>query len=98
MVMMHEEKTGPNYLGAHGRAPGKTLILWSAGRFNGGYDGYTFVVRWKFRDDGTLTPEIGATGVPQHIVTGETSPTGAFIGFHPGNKQKAFAPSHVHAY
>jgi hypothetical protein len=67
MVMMHEERTGPNYLGAHGRAPGKTLVLWSAGRFNGGYDGYTFVVRWKFRDDGTLTPEIGATGVPQHM-------------------------------
>ena len=97
MVMMHEERTGPNYLGVFGRTPGKTLVLWSAGRFAGGTDGYTFVVRWKFRDDGTLIPEVGATGIPQHLSTGDTSPTGAFIGFGP-NKQKVFAPSHVHSF
>jgi primary-amine oxidase len=97
MVMMHEERTGPNYLGKHGRAPGKTLVLWSAGRFSGGYDGYTFVVRWKFRDDGTLTPEIGATGVPQHLATGDSSPYGSFIGFNE-KKEKVFAPGHVHTF
>jgi primary-amine oxidase len=96
-VMMHEERTGPNYLGQFGRAPGKTLILWSAGRFSGGQDGYTFVVRWKFRDDGTLMPEMGATGVPQHLATGDTSPTGALIGLD-AKKQKVFAPSHMHAF
>jgi primary-amine oxidase len=97
MVMMHEERTGPNYLGQFGRAPGKTLVLWSAGRFSGGQDGYTFVVRWKFRDDGTLIPEVGATGVPQHLGTGDSSPTGAFIGWS-ARKEKTFAPSHVHSF
>lgn len=97
MVMLHEERTGPNYLGQFGRAPGKTLVLWSAGRFSGGRDGYTFIIRWKFRDDGALIPEVGATGVPQHLRTGETSPTGAFIGFNKG-KEKVFAPSHVHSF
>ena len=97
MVMMHEERTGPNYLGQFGRAPGKTLVLWSAGRFTGGQDGYTFIVRWKFRDDGTLIPEVGASGVPQHLKTGDTSATGAFIGLNKG-KEKVFAPSHVHNY
>jgi primary-amine oxidase len=97
MVMMHEERTGPNYLGKYGRVPGKTLVLWSAGRFAGGLDGYTFVVRWKFRNDGTLIPEIGATGVPQHLSTGDSSPFGSFIGFNK-TKQKVFAPSHVHNF
>jgi primary-amine oxidase len=97
MVMMHQERTGPNYLGQFGRVPGKTLVLWSAGRFSGGDDGYTFVVRWKFRDDGTLIPEVGATGVPQHLATGDTSSTGAFIGLNKA-KEKVFAPSHIHAF
>ncbi len=97
LVMMHEERTGPNYLGGLGRAPGKTLVLWAAGRFTGGQDGYTFIVRWKFRDDGTLVPEVGATGVPQHLATGDSSTTGAFIGLDK-NKEKVFAPSHVHNF
>ncbi|OAI48440.1 hypothetical protein AYO44_06915 [Planctomycetaceae bacterium SCGC AG-212-F19] len=95
-VMLHEEKTGPNYLGAYGRVPGKTLVLWTSLHFSGPPDGYTFVVRWKFRDDGTLIPEVGATGVPQHLRTGDTSPTGAFVGMK--NKEKVFAPSHVHNF
>ncbi len=96
-VMMHEERTGPNYLGQFGRAPGKTLVLWSAGRFTGDVDGYTFVIRWKFRDDGTLLPEIGATGVPQHLKTGDSSSTGALIGLN-DKKEKVFAPSHIHSF
>jgi primary-amine oxidase len=97
VVMMHEERTGPNYLGEYGRAPGKTLVLWSAGRFTGPPDGYTFIVRWKFRDDGTLIPEVGATGAPQHSRTGETSATGALVGLN-RNLNKVFAPSHIHAF
>ncbi len=89
--------TGPNYLGQFGRVPGKTLVLWSAGRFEGGQDGYTFIIRWKFRDDGTLIPEVGATGVPQHLATGDTSSTGAFIGRNE-KKEQVFAPSHVHNF
>ena len=95
MVMIHEERTGPNYLGKFGRSPGKTLVLWSPGFFNGTIDGYTFVVRWKFHEDGMLIPEIGASGVPQHLKTGDSSPTGSFIGFNE-QKEKVFAPSHVH--
>jgi primary-amine oxidase len=97
MVMMHEERTGPTYLGQYGRVAGKTLVLWSAGRFSGGRDGYTFIVRWKFRDDGSLMPEIGATGVPQHLSTGESSPFGSFIGLDE-KKAKVFAPSHIHNF
>jgi primary-amine oxidase len=96
-VMMHEERTGPSYLGQFGRVPGKMLVLWSAGHFPGPPDGYTFIIRWKFRDDGTLIPEIGATGVPQHLATGDTSPTGAWIGVS-DRKEKVFAPSHVHHF
>ncbi len=95
MVMIHEERTGPNYLGKFGRSPGKTLVLWSPGFFNGTIDGYTFVVRWKFHEDGMLIPEIGASGVPQHLKTGDSSPTGSFIGYNE-QKEKVFAPSHVH--
>ncbi len=97
MVMMHEERTGPSYLGQHGRAPGKTLVLWSAGHFAGYRDGYTFVVRWKFRNDGTLIPEVGATGVPQHLGRGNSSPVGSLIGLDE-RRQKVFAPSHVHCF
>jgi primary-amine oxidase len=97
MVMMHAERTGPSYLGQFGRVQGKTLVLWSAGRFSGNLDGYTFIIRWKFRNDGTLIPEIGATGVPQHLATGNTSATGAFIGLTKA-KEKVFAPSHGHAF
>jgi primary-amine oxidase len=96
VVMLHEERTGPQYLGQFGRAPGKTLVLWAAGRFTGPPDGYTFLVRWKFQNDGTLVPEVGATGVPQHLRTGDTSPTGAFIGLE--RQTKIFAPSHVHNF
>ncbi len=96
-VMLHEERTGPNYLGAFGRVPGKTLVLWTGLHFSGPPDGYTFLVRWKFRDDGTLIPEVGATGVPQHLKTGDSSPTGAFIGTDP-SRGKVFAPSHMHLF
>jgi primary-amine oxidase len=96
-VMLHEEKTGPNYLGVFGRVPGKTLVLWTSLHFSGPPDGYTFVVRWKFRDDGTLIPEVGATGVPQHLKTGDTSSTGAFVGTNQ-KKDKVFAPSHTHQF
>jgi primary-amine oxidase len=96
-VMLHEEKTGPNYLGEFGRVPGRTLTLWMASHFPGPPDGYTFIVRWKFRDDGALIPEIGATGVPQHLDTGDTSPTGALIGVDE-NLDKVFAPAHIHHF
>jgi primary-amine oxidase len=95
-VMMHEERTGPNYLGGAGRIPGRVLVLWMASRFEGPPDGYTFVVKWKFRDDGMIIPEVGATGVPQHLQEGDTSEFGANIGRE--DNRKVFAPAHVHQF
>jgi primary-amine oxidase len=86
-VMMHEEGVGLSYLGNLGRAYGKMLVLWCA--YN--LDGYYYVSRWRFRDDGCLMPEIGLTGPLQHTGTGDPSPHGSLVG-----KDKVFAPSHVH--
>jgi len=87
VVMMHEEATGLSYLGDLGRAYGKALVLWCAYDL----DGYRYISRWHFREDGQLTPEIGLTGPLQHTGRGESSPFGSLVG-----KGRLFAPSHVH--
>src|SRR5205085_880446 len=87
VVMMHEEATALAYVGNLGRAYGKTLVLWAA--YNLG--GYHYISRWNFREDGTLTPEIGLTGPLQHLDKGDASELGSLVG-----KDKLFAPSHVH--
>ena len=87
VVMMHEEATGLSYVGNLGRAYGKTLVLWCAYNLSG----YHYVSRWNFREDGTLTPEIGLTGPLQHLDKGDSSEHGSLVG-----KDKLFAPSHVH--
>jgi primary-amine oxidase len=87
VVMMHEESTGLSYVGNLGRAYGKMLVLWCT--YN--LDGYYYISRWKFRDDGCLMPEVGLTGPLQHTRPGDaSSPLGSFVG------KKTFAPSHVH--
>jgi primary-amine oxidase len=86
-VMMHEESRGLSYIGNLGRAYGKMLTLWCA--YN--LDGYYYISRWHFRDDGCLMPEIGLTGPLQHTGTGDASPVGSLVG-----KDRVFAPSHVH--
>ena len=65
-VMMHEEQIGFLYADTQGLALGKMLVLWSMVHFKGLGDGYTYVIRWKFRNDGSLCPEVGATGGLQH--------------------------------
>jgi primary-amine oxidase len=87
VVMMHEEATGLCYVGNLGRAYGKALVLWCA--YN--LDGYHYISRWHFRDDGSLMPEIGLTGPLQHTGKGGPSPYGSLVG-----KGNLFAPSHVH--
>jgi primary-amine oxidase len=87
IVMLHEESTGLSYVGNLGRSYGKALVLWSA--YN--LDGYYYISRWRFRDDGCLMPEIGLTGPLQHTGTGDASEFGSLVG-----KNKVFAPSHVH--
>jgi len=99
VVLMHEEKTGPNYLGMFGRVPGKMLVLWSTMCFSypDDPDGYIYLIRWKFRDDGTLMPEVGVTGAPRHLAQGDTSAVGALVGKDLLD-HKVFAESHVHNY
>jgi len=87
VVMMHEEATGLSYVGNLGRAYGKNLVLWCAYNLSG----YHYISKWNFREDGTLTPEIGLTGPLQHLGKGNSSEYGSQVG-----KDKLFAPSHVH--
>lgn len=97
VVMMHEENLGPSYLGTLGRTPGKMLVLWAAALFPGGEDGYTYILRWKFRSDGTLIPELGATGVPQFLKDGDSTPYAPRIG-KKEDGSRVRAPAHVHTY
>ena len=65
LVMMHEEPLGLNYFGQAGRDHGKMLVLWSMARFPGPGGGYVYILRWRFRNDGSLLPEVLATGALQ---------------------------------
>ncbi len=96
-VMMHEEPFGFLYAGTQGRAPGKMLVLWSMVHFKGLGDGYTYVVRWKFRNDGSLCPEVGATGGLQHLNVGAGTEAGVVVG-KDEHGEAVFAPSHVHNF
>ena len=96
-VMIHEEPLGFLYAGKQGRAPGKMLVLWSMAHFPGTEDGYTYIIRWKFRNDGSLCPEVGATGGLQHLNTGAGTDAGTVVG-RDANQQPVFAPSHVHNF
>jgi primary-amine oxidase len=99
VVLMHEENSGPNYIGMFGRVPGKMLVLWTTMCFSypDDPDGYVYLIRWKFRDDGTLMPEVGVTGAPRHLRQGETSPVGALVG-KDLMEHNVFAESHAHNY
>ncbi len=96
-VMIHEEPLGFLYAGKQGRAPGKMLVLWSMAHFPGIDDGYTYVIRWKFRSDGSLCPEVGATGGLQHLNTGVGTDAAVVVGRDARN-EVVFAPSHVHNF
>ena len=96
-VMMHEEPIGFLYAGSQGRAPGKMLVLWTMVHFKGTGDGYTYVIRWKFRNDGSLCPEVGATGGLQHLNVGVGTDAGLVVG-KDDMGHDVFAPSHVHNF
>ena len=96
-VMMHEEPIGFLYAGTQGRALGKMLVLWSMVHFKGLGDGYTYVIRWKFRNDGSLCPEVGATGGLQHLNIGAGTDAGRVVG-KDDQGEEVFAPSHVHNF
>jgi primary-amine oxidase len=96
-VMIHEEPTGFLYAGQLGRAPGKMLVLWTMAHFPGPNDGYTYVLRWKLKTDGSLCTEVGATGGLQHLNTGKDPDQGLVVA-KDGQEKPIFAPAHVHNY
>lgn len=96
-VMLHEEPVGFLYAGSQGRAPGKMLVLWSMAHFPGPNDGYTYVIRWKLKSDGSLCPEVGATGGLQHLNVGKDTGRGLTVG-KDADGAPVFAPSHVHNF
>ena len=101
-VMIHDEETGFAYAGAAGRAPGKMLVLWSMCHFPGpgdgvNNDGYTYVIRWKFFNDGRIRAEVGATGGLQHLNIDKNKARGVFVG-KDSKGERVFGPSHVHNF
>src|SRR5262245_38692054 len=76
VVMIHEESSGLSYLGPRGRAYGKMLTVWCAYDM----DGYYYICRWRFHDDGCLEPQVGLTGPLQFVSTGKSSPHGSLVG------------------
>jgi primary-amine oxidase len=93
VVAMHEESAGLVYMGEAGRAYGKMLVLWCSSRLGG----YTYLIRWRFRDDGMLMPEVGLTGKLEHSRIADASPQGSIIDREEGGGTR-FAPSHVHNF
>ena len=93
VVAMHEESTGLAYMGESGRAYGKMLVLWCSSRLGG----YTYLIRWRFRDDGMLMPEVGLTGKLEHSRIADASPQGSIVDREEGGGTR-FAPSHVHNF
>src|SRR5690606_31137569 len=58
VVMIHEEPPALAYLGEQGRGKLGMLVLWSAYALGD----YTYLVQWRFREDGCLMPQVGLTG------------------------------------
>ena len=83
-VMMHEEGASPIYIGSEGKARGKMLVIWSAYALGG----YTYLVQWRFRDDGCLMPQVGFTGQLAHFGGDKTNSVNV------GAEKRALA--HVH--
>jgi primary-amine oxidase len=84
VVMIHEEAPSLVYLGREGRGRAKMLVLWSAYALGD----YTYVVRWRFGEDGSILPEVGLTGKLSHFGGDATNSTEV------GASQRALG--HVH--
>lgn len=92
VVAMHEEVTGLSYLGEGGRAYGKMLVLWCASKLGD----YTYFIRWRLRDDGSFSPQVGLTGKLSHTRTDPVPSRGAQVVNR--GATRVFAPSHVHNF
>jgi primary-amine oxidase len=62
-VMIHEESPSLIYMGGNGKVKGKMLTLWSAYALGD----YTYIVQWRFREDGCIMPQVGLTGKLSHF-------------------------------
>ena len=93
VVAMHEEATGPLYMGDMGRAYGSMLILWCSAQLGD----YTYFIRWRFRDDGVLMPQVGLTGRLSHTRRGQPSTYGTVVD-RDARGTSVVAPSHVHNF
>jgi primary-amine oxidase len=91
VVAMHEEATGPAYIGEAGRAPGKMLVLWCASKLGD----YTYFIRWRFKPDGSFMPQVGLTGKLSHTRPTPVAGRGAMVST---SGARVFAPSHVHNF
>jgi primary-amine oxidase len=63
VVMIHEDAASLVYLGGEGRGRAKRLVLWSAYALGD----YTYLVRWRFGEDGSIMPQVGLTGKLSHF-------------------------------
>ena len=91
VVAMHEESAGLVYMGEKGRAYGKMLVLWCASKLGN----YTYLIRWRFRDDGAMMPDIGLTGALGHTREAGPASQGAVVQKTP---VPVWTPSHVHNF
>lgn len=71
VVMIHEESESLNYLGGEGRGHAKMLVLWSAYALGD----YTYIIRWRFGEDGSIQPQVGLTGKLSHFGGDQTNST-----------------------
>lgn len=62
-VMIHEEAPSVVHLALGQRARAKMLVLWSAYALGD----YTYLVQWRFGEDGTIMPRVGLTGKLAHF-------------------------------
>lgn len=83
-VMIHEEAPSVVHLARGSRARAKMLVLYSAYALGD----YTYVVQWRFGQDGSIMPRVGLTGRLAHF--GGDATNGAEV----GAPQRALA--HVH--
>lgn len=92
MVAMHEESTGPIYMGDAGRDYGKMLVLWCASKLGD----YVYFIQWRFRSDGMLMPQVGLTGKLNHTQENAVENRGSQV--YNLNGARVFGPSHVHNF
>jgi len=71
VVMIHEESPSVVYLAPGARSKAKMLVLWSAYALGD----YTYIVQWRFGEDGSIMPRVALTGRLAHFGGDETNST-----------------------